>query len=265
VEQSGEDPGQVLPNPPGEVHERRPPGAGRSRAPLLAHHDCVGVRGRSPHAALCEEVGPGEARGDRGHPGELGRVAFGKVGGVLPRGVAGAREVSGPRGRLDERRSTSRAGVGRGRRSPTAPRENHRYTAPLSGRARRRRRSSRPSAVTTVSRPARSGPSGSKNFARVAVSRPTAAEISRPVAWSTTTVRERCPRVEEISSIPIVTSSSKGSRSALASATRAMIAPTVDYAIWVNSETAVVDDCTASRATRRSKARSSTDRVCPAP
>ena len=81
-------------------------------------------------------------------------------------------------------------------------------------------------------------------------SRPGAAQTSRPLSWSTTTVRYRCPLRWLISSIPIRVSPASRSRpSAASAATRAQIPPTVRHAIRISCETAVFEQLTASHAT----------------
>ena len=99
------------------------------------------------------------------------------------------------------------------------------------------------------------GPNASKNRRRVAVSRPGAAHTSRPLSWSTTTVRYLWWRLYEISSMPI--RRRPANRSILFSVslqTRATIDPTVRQAIRINSHTAVFEQATASHATVSSNA-----------
>jgi hypothetical protein len=65
---------------------------------------------------------------------------------------------------------------------------------------------------------------------------------SRPVSWSTTTVRYRCPLRIEISSTPIRLSPANRWRAWVASpVTRVQIQPTVRQATRISCETAVVD------------------------
>jgi len=95
----------------------------------------------------------------------------------------------------------------------------------------------------------RCSPSASKNASTVLRSRPEAAQTSRPVWWSTTTVRYRWPLRCEISSIPIRLSPSSRSTSRIASAaTRSITPPTVRHATRINSATALFDVFTANHA-----------------
>ena len=160
--------------------------------------------------ALFEQVGavqPGVGLGD---PGQLGGLAFGEVLGVLPQRVAGALELAGPlmagrgavflpgrpRPRLGSLRASARASFQAWRRSSRA---SVAQATTWNGSAQRTavgQRSATTSAIqsaasadTWVICAHRSAPSASKNRRRVAVSRPGAAHTSRPLSWSTTTVR----------------------------------------------------------------------------
>jgi hypothetical protein len=102
----------------------------------------------------------------------------------------------------------------------------------------------------------RSSPKASRNASTVRRSRPAAAHTSRPVSWSTTTVRYRCPLRCDISSIPTRRRPASRSISRWASqATRSRIPPTLRHAIRISSATAVFEQLTASQQTWSSNAR----------
>src|SRR5664279_1236714 len=115
---------------------------------------------------------------------------------------------------------------------------------------------SAPSADTCVNAFDRSGPRSSKKRSSVSVSRPGAAHTSRPVAWSTITVKYRCPLRCAISSMPILVSPSRRSLLPDRSATTLVtIAATVRQVTRSNADTTVIALCAASHAQVSSNAR----------
>jgi hypothetical protein len=103
----------------------------------------------------------------------------------------------------------------------------------------------------------RSGPSWAKKRVTVSLSRPSRAQTSSPVSWSTTTVMYRCPTRQESSSIPARLSVSSGSpwRARSSTTTRSMILPTVYHETRISSHTAAFEQRVASHATCCSNSR----------
>ena len=107
-----------------------------------------------------------------------------------------------------------------------------------------------PSALTRVICAQRSSPSSSKKLSNVFSSRPAAAQISRPVSWSRTTIRYLCPLRQLTSSIPIRRSLANGSMLCRASlTTRVTIPPTLRQVTSISWATADFEVFVANQAT----------------
>ena len=163
----------------------------------------VAFDGEHVAQSFFEEVGAPQSRVGLGDPVELVALTAGEVAGVLPQRVAGLCDVLARRrssGLVGERRAVERrplASFQARRRSMSSASIAHATT--WNGSAQRnafgaRRATTRAiqsamSAETWVSCAARSGPSSSKNTFSAASLRPGPAHTSRPLSWSTTTIR----------------------------------------------------------------------------
>jgi hypothetical protein len=183
----------VLGDGAGQLDEGRQPAAVSPDEPVLEQaHGASGSQLEDLAELLLEEVGAVEALVGLLDQGELGLLACGQVFRVLPEREPGSLEFPGdgslaaPPGRVPDLAPDLVEGLGR-------PGETWKGSMQRVGWGQRSATTVAiqlaASALTKAMAAQRSSPSSSKNFRSVASSWPTAAQISRPRSWSTTTVR----------------------------------------------------------------------------
>ena len=178
----GEDLGAVADDGALQSHELLDPGSSGPADPVVEGVDglVVGQLEDQPEAFL-EEVRPVQGGFGLGDPGEFGVLPGGEVLGVLPQREPGVLQRLGVPGGVVLLAGLASRAQGRGIGAGGVPCFSPDLVQGGGGLV--------PSAETWVICAQRSGPRASKNAARVALSRPGAAHTSRPVSWSTTTVR----------------------------------------------------------------------------
>ena len=249
------DPGTLLGDGARELDERRQARSPRPGEPGVEQRDRVGEPDAVDLAQLLgEQVGAVEPLVELLDAGELELLVLGQVARVLPECEAGSLEFLGELGLALAARVVSDLAADLVERVSRELDEVERVVADAGVRAAladrpgdpRRHVAGHQLDLVAALFPQRR----SRNFSTVLRSRPGPAHTSRPLSWSTTTVRYRWPLRIEISSTPMRFSPANRSRVAVASSvTRLQIQPTVRPAIRISCETAVLEAWTASHAT----------------
>ena len=212
----GLDHSALLGDPSGELDERLEAAASGPAQPGLEQREgLVGGDAVDLAELFVEQVGAVERLVGLLDPGELGLLAVGEVLGVLPEREPGALELARELRLAFAARLVPDLAADLVERLGRELDDVERVEAEL---AFGQRSATGPVIQAAMSQDTsliclqRSSPSRSRNASVVLRSRPGRAHTSRPVSWSTTTVRYLCPLRWQISSIPIRASPASRSR-----------------------------------------------------